>query len=98
MDVYFVAPEQDVTGTGDNYDMWVAAESFQQAADVYGAGIEVEVNDPIRVYRTSETIDGPARMLDWKGRRDLAADTDWSAQPVERVVSSYRYPQAAPQP
>lgn len=90
--VYFVAPEQDVIGDGENFDMWVAADNAQQAADLFAEGLAVEIDEPIRIFLTEEIYSGPPRMLSWDGRRDLHAAIDWSKLQIEHATPSYRYP------
>jgi hypothetical protein len=94
--VYFVAPEQDVIGDGENVDMFVAASSAQEAADLFAACWEVEIEDPMRIYRTAETIDGEPGVLSWDGRRDLHAAIQWRTVPVETATATYRYPENRP--
>jgi hypothetical protein len=95
--VYFVAPEQDVIGDGENVDMFVAASSTQEAADLFAACWEVEIEDPICIHVTEEKVDGEPRVLDWDGRRDLRASMDLSKLPTETATAAWRYP-VSPQP
>jgi hypothetical protein len=94
--VYFVSPEQDVIGDGENVDMFVAAGSAQEAADLFAGNWEIEIPDPMRIFKTTELVDGEPRVLSWDGRRDLHANTAWNQLPIEMATATYRYPENRP--
>lgn len=112
LSVYFVSPEPHLNVMDGHYvDMWMAAESAQEAVDLFVAHWDVEIVQPVRVYATSETVslsgydDDPhleaclKGVLSWRDYARLHETTDWTAMPTEHIVPTWHpEPEQAPHP